>query len=149
MSDTGSNIDFTIITKIWITFTFQSKVVFVTVFIVRMFGHKMRWIGMNFNKLKILYLVLQVFDEFPYFWLNISFPYNKFLVFLAHHTKFYKVSISTEKINWFEKVLPLFSLFVNVLNKFWCQSKIFSCDMTSYTWNIMRSIHMWLKRCEN
>ena len=149
MSNTRSNINFTIIAKIWITFTFQSKIVFVTIFIVGMLRYKMCWIGMNFDKLKILYLVLQVFDKLSYFWLNISFPYDEFLVFLAHHTKFYKVSICVEKINWFEKVFPLLSLFVDVLDKFWCQTKILSCNMASYTRYIMCCIHMRLKGCKN
>ena len=145
LSDTGRDINFTVITEIWITFTLNPQIILVTMLVLGMLWCKMAWVRMDFNKLDVLYLVLQVLDELSQLWFDIAFPYDEVFVLFSHNTQFYKIAISVEKINWFEQILPVLFLLINVLNQLRSEPEILSCNMAGNSRNIMSCIHVWLQ----
>lgn len=78
----------------------------------------MSWVRMDFYQLQVLYLVLQILDEFTNFRLYVSFPNYELLVPFPHDTQFNIVLVSVEKLNRTEKIFPLLFLPIDILNKF-------------------------------
>jgi hypothetical protein len=78
------DIDLAVVVEVRVALASEAEVVFVTVFVVGVFWGETGGVRVDLYELEVLDLNLEVFDEFTEFGLDVAFPDDELLEFLAH-----------------------------------------------------------------